>query len=64
MANAKKCDRCGTYYEQYSRTFLVYNGIPYRGVELDFCPTCYKKIEAFITNNSDDPTEPEEIMND
>ena len=61
MANARKCDRCGKFYEQYPKGNKVqHNGVQrtYRhkngnlGYEesLDFCTECMSAFDEFMIN--------------
>ena len=61
MADAKKCDRCGKYYEEYH---YLFNDVPVQGVRLvpssmlyypgnpllymDLCSDCMKKLVIFM----------------
>ncbi len=61
MAKARKCDRCGKFYEQYKGNevsknekanglFLVdkdWNEEYYRRKVYDLCPDCMRKLESF-----------------
>ena len=64
MALAKKCDRCGTFYEHYPKgnkiqcnaIKRVYNGCFFDGSSLikeerilDLCPECMSKFDKFMT---------------
>ena len=58
MADAKKCDRCGTLYEdhkqEYFITHLEYTGKlppfhPYEAIpRKDLCPKCYQELLEFL----------------
>lgn len=56
MANAKRCDRCGKFYEYIEdekKTLFIfkYNSSDIRGwpdERLDLCNDCYKNLEKFI----------------
>ena len=37
MADAKKCDRCGKFYEH-----------GYGFYDIDICPVCYAELEVFL----------------
>lgn len=48
MAKARKCDRCGTYYDDSIefRKYLVLSLNPEK--RLDLCIKCYKDLENFL----------------
>lgn len=65
--DAKKCDRCGTYYELPAASDEV-AGLPFNGLDLirsvtdekdmvdvyksvDLCPTCCAKISDWLNKN-------------
>ncbi len=63
MADAKKCDRCGEFYEQRSivckainSTFIrrlnctlrVYEEFTNAGYYFDLCPVCFHKLMDFL----------------
>lgn len=50
MATARKCDRCGGYYDQYDvREGLdVIEHKPLHDVLSDLCPCCKKDLEDFM----------------
>lgn len=65
MAMAKKCDRCGVFYEYYEKPSPDksgrYNGVritgwgeagePFpRGKNLDLCPRCLDSLFGWTTN--------------
>ena len=61
MAIARKCDRCGKFYDHYSKgNKEKYNGVQrmYRdlggsfryGESLDFCPECITAFDDFMIN--------------
>lgn len=56
MANAKKCDRCGKYYDQNKKYLLGREhviGIRFESPNkyndrIDLCDECLEKIEEFL----------------
>lgn len=59
MANAKKCDRCGNFYDLYSGIRVKRRGAFFKvtcarlasasnDVCFDLCPTCAKAIAIFF----------------
>jgi hypothetical protein len=52
MANAKKCDTCGSYYdaEEPNRAYNVHKMPDEK--PLDLCPDCYEHLESFLTSMS------------
>lgn len=61
MAIARKCDRCGKFYEYYPKGNKVeYNGVQriYRDIggsfrcetTYDFCPECMAAFDEFMIN--------------
>lgn len=63
MASAKKCDRCGDFYEErvidckesggdYVRplngTLRLYEDCSSKGFYYDLCPTCFKVLMNFL----------------
>lgn len=59
MANAKKCDRCGKFYEKYTKKLKdgsIVNGIIVIGSGFpvtdenfeDLCPECMKELEKWM----------------
>jgi hypothetical protein len=59
MANAKKCDRCGNFYEPYKGVRMKKNGTIYsvnrlhlasfcNDVTFDLCPSCVKASFIFL----------------
>ena len=49
--NAKKCDRCGSFYvpKNEGRVFAI-NKRSYPNYTLDLCPKCYDDLLTFIAN--------------
>lgn len=53
MANAKECDRCGSFYKKESRTFDNYYSITKNtpfiyGGNFDLCPDCEIKLSEWV----------------
>lgn len=70
MALAKKCDRCGNFYEHYGKEEYEPNGMAfiYKGKDcsfhkihkiFDLCPDCLGKLDKFIRNVADVEDYPE-----
>lgn len=57
MADAKKCDRCGNYYDENNCKIdgCILKNIRYISVdgyiilEFDLCDDCFKKLKKFMT---------------
>ncbi len=66
MAKARKCDRCGIFYEQYkgdkasknekaNGLFLIdkdWSEEYYRRKAYDLCPDCMRKLESFLNGSN------------
>lgn len=58
--DAKKCDRCGAYYEEKSTTYntkfeiVTLNGSNYSRKKYDLCPVCFEKLQKFLLNENPD----------
>lgn len=54
MANAKKCDRCGEYYEEKDVKFrlfeMTYAGLLAGQNDIDLCPHCSDMFKIFMNN--------------
>lgn len=62
MANAKKCDRCGRYYEVYNiarcnekingviRANIDVDGTYYSNEKIEFCPDCKDSFEKWLSD--------------
>lgn len=46
MSKAKKCDRCGKYYDPYSTEILLAEGALQNVIDL--CPECEKELKQWI----------------
>lgn len=61
MANAKKCDRCGAYYDKNEKFKLkktpadikdgiMFTGLNgYNGAQIDLCDDCIEKLDIFLS---------------
>lgn len=54
MADAKKCDRCGKYYDVKDRTVYLYNGAPRRNNPLDLCDECAADLKKWLNKDMGD----------
>lgn len=54
MSNAKKCDRCGAFYEEKHQMFFVIenNGITIK--MKDLCDKCEKELIDWVEKNDRD----------
>lgn len=50
--DAKKCDRCGSFYtlKNDGRVFTIHKRIFPSNLTLDLCPKCYEDLIDFIEN--------------
>lgn len=60
MALAKKCDRCGTYFDVYkmhikrqgrqitTEGLIKIKGVSLKDIEMDLCEECMEKLLAFL----------------
>lgn len=46
MSDAKKCDRCGAFYEPHYPTTIIKRGPRMRTIDL--CPVCQDSIESWL----------------
>lgn len=74
MANAKKCDRCGAYYQEVEPnlidTLVSKIGFLAKPREytthtliescVDLCPKCSRSLKNWLSMNDSDPEEPGE----
>lgn len=62
MSDAKKCDRCGAFYEQYKGMFML---LEQKGIGhfKDLCPVCNDSLESwfFTLRPKEAADEPKEI---
>lgn len=54
MANAKKCDRCGKYYDVNDPTVYLYNGAPHRYNPLDLRDECAADLKKWLDKDMGD----------
>lgn len=58
MANAKKCDRCGKYFDNSSHGFncIALNNSNIldnrKDKKLDLCPSCMKALMLYLQNKA------------
>lgn len=64
MANARRCDRCGKFYDEYERPTKQGkgNGLMITNVDskrdywpkpiLDLCPACMDELEVWLTGGA------------
>ena len=58
MASAKKCDVCGTLYEQDVRPYIRVVHEMFQGEEIyDLCPECQSKLETWLDDYKEEMTE-------
>ena len=51
MARAFKCDRCGKFFENLTRQFVLTERISDRdSLDYDLCPNCEGKLARFLSN--------------
>lgn len=61
--NAKKCDRCGKYYDEYNqnsksngicfcRKFFTNNLTVAHDLCIDLCPDCMNDVKAFLKTDT------------
>lgn len=58
MANARKCDRCGRYYDlpRFEPELKAVRYIHMRGNKIyDLCEDCTESLEQFLINQADIP---------
>lgn len=46
---AKKCDRCGEYYDGYSYILAIINRKELERKDIDLCPRCSTDFESWMT---------------
>lgn len=66
MSDAKKCDRCGAFYNPYYPTIIIKKTTGMRTIDL--CPVCQDSIESWLTlkpkEAKDEPEEEQSSRND
>lgn len=51
MSDAKKCDKCGAFYEPYkSGIIILSNAIPSMD-DVDLCPDCMNTFKLWLKND-------------
>ncbi len=48
MSNAKKCDRCGAFYEPHVPTIIIKKATGISFYTMDLCPVCQDSIESWL----------------
>lgn len=68
MSNAKKCDRCGAFYEPYYPRIIIKKGTETTAKMMDLCPVCQDELESWLYQKSkeaeDEPEEEQSSGND
>lgn len=68
MSDAKKCDRCGAFYESYYPTIIIKKGTGLTVRTIDLCPVCQDSIESWLDlkpkEAEDEPKEKQSSGND
>ena len=67
MANAKKCDRCGKFYQELVNEKLKvrqYVNLFGGHTEYDLCPKCTEKLRAFLRFDRKAAKEPTKVVLD
>lgn len=49
MSDAKKCDRCGAFYDPHHPTINILKGIGLTTKIIDLCPVCQDSLESWLT---------------
>ncbi len=60
MADAKKCDRCGKYYDENNRKMWLYNGNPNYTNPLDLCEKCVTDLKRWFDKDMGDISDAED----
>ena len=48
MSDAKKCDRCGSFYDTYYPTIIIKRDTGLTIRTIDLCPACQDSIESWL----------------
>lgn len=48
MSDAKKCDRCGAFYEPHIPTIIIKKATGLTMRMIDLCPVCQDSIESWL----------------
>lgn len=51
MSNAKKCDKCGAFYEPYKVHTIILKKDSLSNNGLDLCPDCMNTLELWLNND-------------
>ena len=54
MADAKKCDRCGAYYEFKNDFIRICDEKGYSMGSYDLCPSCMNELKKFLRGKKDE----------
>ena len=54
MADAKKCDRCGKYYDENDRKMWLYNGKSVHTNPFDLCEECVTDLKRWFDKDMGD----------
>ena len=54
MANAKKCDRCGKYYDKNDHKIWLYTASPDARNALDLCDECVTELKKWLDKDMGD----------
>lgn len=56
MSDAKKCDRCGRFFERDEQSCemrITQDLLDFRHKHYDLCPDCMSKLERWLSNEVD-----------
>lgn len=51
MSKAKKCDRCGAFYEPYKTDIIIITKNSLQADGLDLCPDCMDTFKKWLNND-------------
>lgn len=51
MSKAKKCDKCGAYYEPYRTNIIIITKDLVSSDGLDLCPDCMNTLKLWFNND-------------